>query len=133
MRWLREKEHFANVMDDKHAIEQSCQDESCSAALGEWNTSCLYLPMVIMTLLSGEAIWGLDPLNHKKLVECLFLCLFVSILQPSTQNALLIFTNYFFLYSLKNQLSSSLEGHLLSTVPWPIAKTQAKIMQEIST
>lgn len=31
------KKHFANVMDDKHAIEQSHPDESCSAAVGKWN------------------------------------------------------------------------------------------------
>lgn len=37
------KEHFANVMDDKHAIEQSCQDESCTAAVWAWNTSCLLI------------------------------------------------------------------------------------------
>lgn len=43
------KKHFANVMDDKHAIEQSHRDESCTAAVGEWNSASLYLPMVIMT------------------------------------------------------------------------------------
>lgn len=43
------KKHFANVMDDKHAIEQSRRDESCTAAVGEWNSASLYLPMVIMT------------------------------------------------------------------------------------
>lgn len=36
-------------MDDKHAIEQSHRDESCTAAVGEWNSAPLCLSVVIMT------------------------------------------------------------------------------------
>lgn len=43
------KKHFANVMDDKHAIEQSHRDESCTGAVGEWKSVSLYLSTVIMT------------------------------------------------------------------------------------